>query len=968
MASSLVDLVKINVSNTGSGAITLGSAVEGYRGRDVLTNGTVYSYSIQQGSAWEFGRGTYLAESAQIIRSVIDSSDGGTALNLKPNAQIAFTALSADLMPQVQLTADIQAKVDAATAAQTGAETARTGSETARDQSVAAKDTSVTKAGEASASATAADGFRARASNAVPFTTWTALAAATGMSAGDKAQVLAADSGTHTDPVVGGTVNNAGVYTYSASPAGWQRVADLDSKTAADLGAAQVALATTARVASESAANESQGYASTAGSASVSNLFSILSQVTSNPPSTASVIQSNGWRITNSAPADVSLGAVKVVRQGYSTGAVPVVWVDTLYRTKRVRQAYPNQASFTANEEALSDHVYSTDFVLGLINQSTEVSPKPTANWVMPHRLLAASTVHWEIVAFHRNASNKGSGGVGQQVACVRVRANNGTTATAWQTVSSTSISSYVEDANPVEVFQNDLDISSLADGGFWLEAEVYPWIGAAASVLKSEDNHSAGLGQREFTRRWFRKGATVNYVYVSSTGNDTTGVVSSTAATAAATPCLTIGGALQRARLALGTGTTGALDGLRIRIVDTITAGNPLSTFNPYRQDVAGVVIERAPGTARASAIVNIGAFLRPYFTDHTAPLTEGSLIFYDVTINYTGVVGFTGEAANNLLVQFWNCSINFGGFATNGRNNAHLSFFGVQTSNPHSTTFAISGGAGVNEIRTVRGVTADINGAGWEGWLHVGCNITRAGLVAFKDASRPWIVFNNKFLNPANGVNVLHWRGSVSGGTLGDAAIVQNLVERINTGNAANLRFAGDSDLGNIPSATIHHNTLVGIGDYGRVNIAYDEHPTVARTHKLISWKGNLVPQINVKGDDYAPLSNGARIGHFPVEHGVGFEGNFTRSVDAAGGLDAFRQAYPGLTSIIAGGDPLFTDYEGVTLSGSTPVAGLGGGIYTLQSGSPARNLLPYPVLKFDLAGNARGTGMQHAGAYQS
>nr|DAL40979.1 MAG TPA_asm: hypothetical protein [Caudoviricetes sp.] len=153
MASSLVDLVKINVSNTGSGAITLGSAVEGYRGRDVLTNGTVYSYSIQQGSAWEFGRGTYLAESAQIIRSVIDSSDGGTALNLKPNAQIAFTALSADLMPQVQLTEEIQAKVDAAVAAQTGAETAQGLSEDARDASVAAKDISVEKAGEAAASA-----------------------------------------------------------------------------------------------------------------------------------------------------------------------------------------------------------------------------------------------------------------------------------------------------------------------------------------------------------------------------------------------------------------------------------------------------------------------------------------------------------------------------------------------------------------------------------------------------------------------------------------------------------------------------------------------------------------------------------------------------------------------------------------------------------------------------------------------
>lgn len=156
MASSLVDLVKINVGNTGSGAITLGSAVEGYRGREVLTNGTVYSYSIQQGSAWEFGRGTYLSSGNQFIRSPIDSSDGGTAIALKPNAQVAFTALSADLMPKVQLTQDIQAKVDAAEAAQAGAETAQGLSEDARDQSVAAKDISVTKAGEAAASAAAA--------------------------------------------------------------------------------------------------------------------------------------------------------------------------------------------------------------------------------------------------------------------------------------------------------------------------------------------------------------------------------------------------------------------------------------------------------------------------------------------------------------------------------------------------------------------------------------------------------------------------------------------------------------------------------------------------------------------------------------------------------------------------------------------------------------------------------------------
>lgn len=74
--------------------------------------------------------------------------------------------------------------------------------------------------------------YRKRAANSVPFGTWSALAAATGMVVGDRATVLAGDTGTHTDPVVGGTVGNAGFYQYSASPAGWQRVADLDSVVA----------------------------------------------------------------------------------------------------------------------------------------------------------------------------------------------------------------------------------------------------------------------------------------------------------------------------------------------------------------------------------------------------------------------------------------------------------------------------------------------------------------------------------------------------------------------------------------------------------------------------------------------------------------------------------------------------------------------------------------------------------------
>jgi hypothetical protein len=65
--------------------------------------------------------------------------------------------------------------------------------------------------------------------------TWTALAAITGSFSYQRAEVRT-DGGTHTDPVVGGTVDNNGIYSWSVSPAGWQRLGDLsDDSIAAEV-------------------------------------------------------------------------------------------------------------------------------------------------------------------------------------------------------------------------------------------------------------------------------------------------------------------------------------------------------------------------------------------------------------------------------------------------------------------------------------------------------------------------------------------------------------------------------------------------------------------------------------------------------------------------------------------------------------------------------------------------------------
>ncbi len=63
--------------------------------------------------------------------------------------------------------------------------------------------------------------------------TWAVLAAIAGTRAGQPGRVIGPDAGTHTDPVVGGTVANTGEFRWSVSPAGWKRIAALEGFTSA---------------------------------------------------------------------------------------------------------------------------------------------------------------------------------------------------------------------------------------------------------------------------------------------------------------------------------------------------------------------------------------------------------------------------------------------------------------------------------------------------------------------------------------------------------------------------------------------------------------------------------------------------------------------------------------------------------------------------------------------------------------
>lgn len=75
----------------------------------------------------------------------------------------------------------------------------------------------------------------AAAGNVGPVSSWAQLAAIAPTRNGQPGYVTTADSGTHTDPVVGGTVSNSGTFVGSLSPLGWRRTGDyIDASTKAD--------------------------------------------------------------------------------------------------------------------------------------------------------------------------------------------------------------------------------------------------------------------------------------------------------------------------------------------------------------------------------------------------------------------------------------------------------------------------------------------------------------------------------------------------------------------------------------------------------------------------------------------------------------------------------------------------------------------------------------------------------------
>jgi hypothetical protein len=98
----LVNRAKMTTSTTGTGTITLGSAVDGFQTFTAagVADGDTVRYCIEDGtSSFELGSGVFTASGTTLTRVVSESSNSDNAISLSGDAIVFITAIAADIQP-----------------------------------------------------------------------------------------------------------------------------------------------------------------------------------------------------------------------------------------------------------------------------------------------------------------------------------------------------------------------------------------------------------------------------------------------------------------------------------------------------------------------------------------------------------------------------------------------------------------------------------------------------------------------------------------------------------------------------------------------------------------------------------------------------------------------------------------------------------------------------------------------------
>ena len=115
----------MTTSTTGTGSLTLTGASDGYQtfANAGLSDGDVVSYTIEDGSNWEIGRGVVGSSATTLTRGVTESSNSGSALSLSGGAEVFVTATVNEVYQYASTTINVDQTLDASVEYETGSGT-----------------------------------------------------------------------------------------------------------------------------------------------------------------------------------------------------------------------------------------------------------------------------------------------------------------------------------------------------------------------------------------------------------------------------------------------------------------------------------------------------------------------------------------------------------------------------------------------------------------------------------------------------------------------------------------------------------------------------------------------------------------------------------------------------------------------------------------------------------------------------
>jgi hypothetical protein len=515
---------------------------------------------------------------------------------------------------------------------------------------------------------------------------------------------------------------------------------------------------------------------------------------------------------------------------------------DTIYASTSITSVTLNSSFYTGAVTSGASAVVS--------NLSTRAYTKPLFGWINHQGEIARTTSFpFELVTFHRHAR------AGQQVACVKVSATDGTNTTSTVTISSTTLSTKLIQGNIPEVWAGTLNLSTLTQATTVnANAQVYPWIGDSTAVLNLATDGVAWPTSLPVTQlRIFNDtsgtyGGAYAYVQVGASG----GTVSATAATAAAAPFPTIVAAMAAVKTWNNTNKAhNDLGGAIIRLMDASGSASThtIASAPTNSPGTAYCEIQKDPA---ATGAVSVTWSAQAQFPDKMR--WTGGLTFLSAAA--TGYM-LIGQNNSRSMLSVDNCTFDLTAAAASG-----VSWYDIK----YLTNITFAGSRTCTMQNLVTATCGIALGAGWvsatntsipsstndQPHLMIGCVLPKFGIQAantISDGEHGRIVYNNRAAYliqnypTANTANTLNY----------GFANIQNLFESDNTQGAIAMNVFADGDATTVQNYIEMHNTAVG----NRCSRMYNDNTADKFTPNGVIKRGvsmfSIVDDYNNKTDTF-------------------------------------------------------------------------------------------------------------------